>query len=363
MGVKDFTKVFPAEKEIKFKDLNGKHIAIDASVEIYRAALGMSSSTVLRDADGNPTSHINTILLGLILKLKASGAFQYWIFDYNSKGCNHNPMKELELKKRRDKRCKANEKLKELKELTADNELFSDSDEEPCDNEPQSSKINKEKDLQKETQKETQNEIDKQEKIAFVIEDFYKDDVIFMLNQLDVPWLECPPGFEAEQIAAMLTFNENILGFKINYVLTPDADCLLFGAKKIIKRDIRKKKFFEYNLSDLLKEYELQQDDLTKIGLILGTDFANKTPRIGPKTVLKKYKDIVLSEDQQKAFETIFKKQLTDTEIKSIIINNQNVDSFTNKEKYEQLLDWIELVKSFNRSRIDKLFKKNMQFL
>jgi hypothetical protein len=42
--------VFETDKEVKYKDLNGKNIAIDASIEIYRAALGMSLSKGLTDS-------------------------------------------------------------------------------------------------------------------------------------------------------------------------------------------------------------------------------------------------------------------------------------------------------------------------
>jgi hypothetical protein len=37
---------------------------------------------------------------------------------------------------------------------------------------------------------------------------------------------------------------------------------------------------------------------------------------------------------------------------------NFNKKSFTDKEKYHQLLGWISLVKDFKLSRVDNLFKK-----
>ena len=186
---------------------------------------------------------------------------------------------------------------------------------------------------------------------------------------LDIQWLECPAGFDAEQIAAIATntpiFKEDQIDKKMDCVLTPDADCLLFGAKQLIKRDIRKKKLFKYNLSDLLKNYELTQSNLIKVGIILGTDFSPKTPRIGPKTVLKKYNDIELSKEQQDAFDKNFMREITNDEIKSIktSINNADKKSFSDKKKYEDLLTWLELVKNFNRARIEKQFAKlNLDF-
>lgn len=361
MGVKSFTQVFEAYSEFNYKDFKGKSVVIDASVEIYRSALGMKLSEVLTDAYGNPTSHINIILLGVILKLKANGANQYWIFDYNSANNNrdefHNPLKQLELQKRRAKRTQANAKLVELKKTlkkTKDQELFSDDEEgEISDTEKISSKI---------TMLSVQNTIDQQEKVAFVMKRFYTDDIIFILNMLEIPWMECPPGYDAEQIAAFATNTKDIFGVKMNYVLTPDADTLLFGAKKLIKRDIRKKKLFEYDLNDILTKHDLKLEDLIKIGLILGTDFAKKSPGIGPKTVLKKYKTVTLAADQIAAMANNFKKSLTKTEIKDIIVNNNDTEPFTNSTKYKLLLDWLELVKNFNRARISKQFKKNKLF-
>jgi hypothetical protein len=364
MGIKDFTKVFEPVRELTYKNLAGKAVAIDGNIEIHRAAHGVSGKTAqFTDKAGIPSLHINTILLGTILKLKAVGATQYWVFDYESieEPC-HNPLKELELQKRKEKKVVAKAKLDklnaELKSMTvktySDNEEFSDDDEteRPGDDESLSQdKIDKIK-----------QEIDKQERVAFSLEEFYKEDVIFMLNVLDIPWIVCPPGFEAEQIAAIATYKK-IFDKKMDYVFTPDSDALLFGARRLIKRNLRKKKIFEYDLASLLKDNDLKQEDLIKIGLILGADFAPKTPGIGPKTVLDKYKKVELSNEQIAARDTVFMREISTPEINSIVIHNEDTDAFSNKNKYIQLLDWLELVKGYNRERIDKQFKKANLFV
>ena len=352
MGIKDFTKVFDNHGEVKYKELKGKNIVIDASVEIYRSALGMSKSNVLVDSYGNPTAHINIILLGVILKLKAAGANQYWIFDHNQQidKEHHNPLKQLELKKRSAKKKAANEKIMELKEklsemnvAESDKELFSDSDE----------------DEEKATIKK---HIDKQEKAAFTMEAFYIEDVIFMLDMLDIPWVECPPGYDAEQFAAIATYDTSVFNTNIDYILSTDADSLLFGGKVLIKRDVRKKKFFKYDLNRLLTDYKITQNDLIKIGVILGTDFAPKTPRVGPKTVLKKFNNIELTAEQQNALSQ-FNKKLNENDKKNIKIINGNGIPFTDKNKYKLLLDWLQSVKNYNRERIVKQFTKQNLFV
>ncbi len=363
MGIKDFTKVFGPEKEISYKDLKGKNIVIDSSTEIYRCALGMTGQNVLTDSSGMPTAHINSLLLGMILKLKVSDANQYWVFDYNQKRQEgvefHNPLKELELKKRQEKRKKAKAKIEELEKqmesLMKEETLFSSESEDEAG--PSTKKT------KKLTKEEIQHRINKQEKIAFTMRDFYRTDLIFMLDMLEIPWVECPSGFEAEQVCANATYDDSIFGVKMDYVFTPDVDSLLFSAKKLIKRDIRKKKLFEYDLDSLLTKYEITQQDLIKIGLILGTDFAPKTSKIGPKTVLKKYDSIELTEEQTNALNMNFNRKITKDELKSMDVKNIDKTPFTNKEKYKEMLDWLELVKSYNRERISKQFKKNKLFV
>jgi hypothetical protein len=359
MGVKSFTQVFDCATEVKLKDLKGKNIVIDASVEIYRSALGMKISETLTDAFGQPTAHINIILLGVILKLKSFGINQYWVFDkFHEAGDEcHNPLKQLELQKRKEKKVAAAKKVTELKDKieklsvktqkTEECELFSESEGEE-DN--KSDQITKHKE-----------NLDKQEKVAFVIKRSYFDDVIFMLDMLNIPWVESPTGFDAEQIAAETT-NKKLFDVRMDYVLSSDMDTLLFGAKSLIKRDIRKKKFFKYNLNELLEKHELEQDDLIKVGLILGTDFSPKTKGVGPKTVLKKYKSIKLTEEQKAAFNQNFKRKLTDIEIKNIVIKNEDLIPFSDIEKFKLMLDWLVSVKNYNRDRIVKQFHKQNLF-
>lgn len=362
MGIKSFTKVFEYSDEFLYKNFSDKNVVIDASMEIYRAALGMKTINALTDSTGKPTAHINTILLGVILKLKSVNADQYWIFDYNtySKDSieNHNLLKQLELAKRRLKKTIAKDNIRQLteqlgKKTRIKDELFSeDEDEEDSKNEDYIGQtiIASHDDIQ--------SQIDKQQKAAFSLKSFYIEDIKFILDMLDITWIECPPGFDAEQIAAFSTINSDIFGATMDYVLSQDMDSLVFGAKILIKRDLKKKKLYKYELTRILKDYKITHDDLIKISLILGTDFAEKTPKIGPKTVLKKYNDVILSDSQKQAYDYNFKRKLTKAEIASITIMNQNNTPFNDKEKYMKLIDWITLIKGFNRDRIVKQFNK-----
>ena len=227
MGIKGFSQVFAPLREVTYKDFAGKKIAIDARVEIYRAVTGISESMSLRDKDGNITNHINALLLGLILKLKSVNAEQYWVFDYTQQDSDeafHNQLKELELARRRQVREKAKAaKEKQLEEKSKlarilennKDDLFSSDDED---------------ETVRQQLKSCEEKIDKYARAAFTLSNRYIEDVIFMLNTLDIPWISCPAGYEAEQICAMATKSRDIFGVLMDYVLTPDADALLFGA-------------------------------------------------------------------------------------------------------------------------------------
>ncbi|MGL5935641.1 MAG: hypothetical protein ACRCZI_08450 [Cetobacterium sp.] len=389
MGIKDFTKVFEHHGEFKYKEFEGKRVVIDASVEIYRAALGMKIGEQLTNSFGVPTSHINTILLGVILKLKAAGAEQYWVFDQKNIGdlC-HNPMKQLELKKRKQKRedaktkiadthskkenvkNKVNElndkmeslKLKKSTKVTdhqlSEDDLFSDE----SDDDEEMDKYKKEMLQYQEEIEKCEDIISKKKKSAFTLESFYIEDTIFLLDSLCIPWVQSPAGYESEQLCAWSTQSSIVFGEKMDYVLSPDSDALVFGAKVLIKRDIRKKKLFKYDLKRLLGDYDIPHVDLVKIALILGSDYADKTPGIGIKTVFKKYKNVVLTDEQIEAFKA-FTEPIPTAIIELLEIHNVIYKPFSDDKKYKQMLDWLELVKNYNRDRIKKQFHKQNIFV
>ena len=77
--------------------------------------------------------------------------------------------------------------------------------------------------------------------------------------------------------------------------------------------------------------------------------------------MLKKFKDVVLSDEQNIAFQ-LFKKELTQDELNNIVVYNSTSKPFSNNDKYKQLLDWLVLVKNYNRDRIVKQFDKQKLF-
>lgn len=347
MGVKGFSKAF-APSVTTLKKLKGKKAAIDASVMIYQSALGMKKVNGLTDTDGNPTLHIN-VIHSRILSFIANNINQHWVFDYHEKNyvC---PDKALEIKKRNARKKEAQKKIDNLRQTKTikqgksgksgesdkkrqdkEDELFSDSEDEQSDN-----------------KQNTQEQIDKLEKITFSVTDTMFNDCKYLLNTYGIQWSIAPKDIEAEYVCAELCNQSDC-----DFVYTTDIDALLYKAP-ILVRPIRskgKKILQKYILSDILHENNITQSELIKIGMILGTDHAPKTPKIGPKTVIKKFKDVELTKEQIKGSK-VFVKPLT--------LNNKDVKELTKEKLYKQinsLLCWLA-AKNFNVDRVKKQIRK-----
>lgn len=311
MGIQNFGKVFKHQGEIKYKDLKGKTMAIDAMYQLHRMAHPFKSTATskLTAPDGTSTNHING-LLALILNLHKYKSNQVWIFD----NPEENPIKANENKKRQVQ--------KEIAAIKLGNVLNNTED------------------------------ANKYERAAFKLERYMIHDLKYILNCFDIPWIEAPSKYEAEHIAAYLT-NAPIDGIKVDGVISTDPDCLLFGARLMIKN--HKGKLYRYNLKMVLSDAGVNQSGLIKIGVALGCDFADKTPGIGPISVLKKIDSIELT-DEQKLAAKYFETPLDEATITSIHWNNHKIKPFKNTNKINELLEWIVNIKGFDRDRIIKRF-------
>ena len=328
MGIKGFSKKFAA-KHITSKDIKGMTGAFDASVILYQSCLGMSSIKGLTDACGNPTLHINVIIAKILNFIKNS-VRQIWVLDYSEHGYMP-PDKEIELERRRNIKAAARQKLDELKTAkdakaaSKSDELFSDSDD------------------------EIEKKISQQEKINFSVNDQIINDCKFILDCFDICWCVAPKGFEAEQICAEFT-KTDIKTIRCDFVYSTDVDALLYGASKLV-RDIKiknKKVLQLYESAEIFEEYDINLHDLQIIGVALGCDHAPKTPKIGPKTVLQKFRNITLTEPQENAIK-VFNRTI---DIKTIEIHNiGSANIASDSLKINKLLEWLEL-KNFNRARI-----------
>jgi len=83
MGV-DLGKIVP-KKEIKFEDLNGKIIGVDAFNALYQflSSIRGADGSLLQDSGGNVTSHLQG-LFSRTLNLMGKGLKLVYVFDGDS---------------------------------------------------------------------------------------------------------------------------------------------------------------------------------------------------------------------------------------------------------------------------------------
>ena len=378
MGIQFFSKVFRPYNTIKLKELSGRTIAIDAMTEIYRAALGSKSVGMLTDKDGNNTMHINVIMANII-EMQKLGIKTIWVFDHvnsTEEKQHHNPDKANELLKRKQRKDDAKEKLLEIKNQEAQRvlekppldtkskdqkykntnassteEILLDDD---LPNIPSPISDKKEIELldEEDKPKSTKDKKDQLEKQTFTVDKALIDDVKLILNCFSIKYIESPAGFEAEQIASHLTMKGECDG-----VYSGDTDPIAFGAKFHFRKSTKDKVIYCYSQEDILKQISQETktssslNDIQKICVILGCDFAKKTPKIGPKTVIAKYKNVSLTDEQKKAM-VVFNKDIPSFEI----INKDKI-AFQDHEA-SRLYSWLVEDKSFNPLRVKKWLDK-----
>ena len=113
-----------------------------------------------------------------------------------------------------------------------------------------------------------------------------------LLKFFGLPYVTAPMEAEA-QCAELVN-----LGL-VDGIVTDDSDVFLFGGTRVYKNMFNQAKFVEcYLASDLEKEYSLTRSKLVSIAHLLGSDYTEGLPSVGPVTALE-----ILSEfDSLEAF-------------------------------------------------------------
>jgi 5'-3' exonuclease len=350
MGIHDFTKCFKATRTVKIKDFAGSTVAVDALGEIWRAALGAKSVTILTDAAGKPTLHI-TVILAMLAEFKKHNISQIWVFDHS--GRSHNLNKLHEQAARQATRQHAVKQLKQLADFAADNIPVFDipdiTDGHPLDNtlEQQTKQEPTKQDKQEQAKQEQKNSLEKR---AFSVSPEMIDDVILILNALNIPWLEAPAGFEAEAICSQL----NAAGL-VSWVYSGDTDPVAFGALVLVRRNVKDKLYYEYTSADICEqitkvtERPANISDIRKIAVVLGCDFCARTPGVGPATVKKKYTTVTLTPQQTNALKHYSELLSADIIAQATALLTKPGEVLT-----DLLITWLVEQKNFNRTRLNK---------
>ncbi len=102
-----------------------------------------------------------------------------------------------------------------------------------------------------------------------------------LLKLFGLPYITAPMEAEA-QCAELVN-----LGL-VDGIVTDDSDIFLFGGTRVYKNMFNQAKFVEcYLSSDLEKEYSLDRHALIRIAHLLGSDYTEGLPSVGPVTALE----------------------------------------------------------------------------
>ena len=102
-----------------------------------------------------------------------------------------------------------------------------------------------------------------------------------LLKFFGLPYVTAPMEAEA-QCAELVN-----LGI-VDGIVTDDSDVFLFGGTRVYKNMFNQAKFVEcYLSSDLEKEYSLDRQKLIRIAHLLGSDYTEGLPNVGPVTALE----------------------------------------------------------------------------
>ena len=257
MGVAIGPLIEDCKKKIDLSEFKGKKFGFDAYNMLYQFV------TTIRGIDGEPlknengeiTSHLSGIFYR-ISNVLSNGITPVFVYDGVS-----NVLKNQTKQNRRNKRAEAKEKLDKA---ILDEDL------------------------------ESMNKFSRQ---SATIDKKIIDESQELLEAMGVSCFTAPGEAEA-QISYMTANNQ------VDYCVSQDFDCLLFGSPNLVKnigvsgkRKVPFKKVYvdvyPYILESeqVFSKLEITREKLIWMSMLIGTDFNNKVEGIGPKTALKLVQD------------------------------------------------------------------------
>ena len=106
-----------------------------------------------------------------------------------------------------------------------------------------------------------------------------------MLRLFGIPYITAPMEAEA-QCAALVS-----LGL-VEGIITDDSDVFLFGGQRVFKNMFNQSKTVEcFLLSDLARELGLTRDALVRLAYLLGSDYVEGLPGVGPVVAMELLKE------------------------------------------------------------------------
>jgi DNA excision repair protein ERCC-5 len=106
-----------------------------------------------------------------------------------------------------------------------------------------------------------------------------------MLRLFGIPYITAPMEAEA-QCAELVS-----LGL-VEGIITDDSDVFLFGGHRVFRNMFNQSKTVEcYHASDLQRELGLDRDTLVRLAYLLGSDYVEGLPGVGPVVAMELVKE------------------------------------------------------------------------
>lgn len=313
------------KQKIELDFLAGKTVGVDSYNIIYQflSSIRGADGTPLMDSEGNVTSHLTGILYRTT-NLFEKGIRPVFVFD----GKPHK-LKQETLKERHKIRTEA---IKKHEKALKEGEL---------------------------------EEARKFGSRALELTEEMLKDAKTLIKALGFPIIEAPMEGEA-QISVMCSEG------KLFGAVSQDYDCLLFGCPKTFrniavsgKRKAPGKSYYidiSPELLDLKKNLEvlnITRQKLVWLGILIGTDFNEKFPKIGPKTALKLVQEHSSFESIVQA--TKFKPSFDFKEVEEIFLKPHVTQEYKIEFKVpdsERIIEFLCEKHDFSRERVESVLKK-----
>ncbi len=312
MGVKLKDIIEP--EPITFKDLQGRVVSIDAFNTLYQflSTIRQKDGRPLSDANGNITSHLSGILYRNSSMIEKD-IKPIYVFDGTP-----SELKQETINQRRQTREESEKKWKEAlaENNTAEAKKYA----------MRSSKLS-----------------------PYIIESSKK-----LLTMMGIPYVEA--NGEGEAQAAYLVQNGDAWA-----VASQDYDCLLFGAKRVVRNlaiNSNLGNLEYYNLKNVLEKLDITREDLINMGILIGTDFSEGLKGVGAKTALKLAKK---GELQNKLNQLQEESTHDIQEVQDIFLNhNVNTDYKIKWKKAAKndIIDFLCNEHGFSQDRVSKACDK-----
>lgn len=326
MGIKNLNKVIKeyansSVKKIEFAKLNGKRIAIDTSIFMYKFSYF--------------TPNFIKLFWFQIKRCIENNIIPVYVFDGSppdEKGDTINDRKQ--------KKEELNNKLDTLKNDVVN--LNKELDNIENSNIPEENKKKKKLEIENKLI-DTTSEIKAKEKINVKITTKKIKHLKKFFKQMNIPFIEADG--EAELLASYLCKSQIVDG-----VVSDDTDLLPLGTPVIYKDyTINNNNITEIILDDVLKEINFTQEQFIDYCILCGCDYSGTLPKIGIKTALTLIKEF-------NNIETILEKR-------NIDINQLNNFKYKEARKlFTQIPDNPKTLKKINK--LDEEIKNiNINFL